>query len=53
MSEQEKTIFDEEAGLDEIPLERRTSWVSPAMVYAGCEFCIPVIMVGSGLVAGL
>jgi len=53
MSEQEKTIFDEEAGLDEIPLERRTTWVSPAMVYAGCEFCIPVIMVGSGLVAGL
>ncbi|MGI6485388.1 MAG: purine-cytosine permease family protein [Tepidanaerobacteraceae bacterium] len=53
MSEQEKTIFDEEAGLDAIPLERRTSWVSPAMVYAGCEFCIPVIMVGSGLVAGL
>ena len=53
MSEQEKTIFDEEAGLDAIPLERRTSWVSPAMVYAGCEFCIPVIMIGSGLVAGL
>ncbi|NLC63695.1 MAG: permease [Thermoanaerobacterales bacterium] len=53
MSEQEKTIFDEEAGLDEIPLERRTTWVSPAMVYAGCEFCIPVIMIGSGLVAGL
>ena len=36
--------------LEAIPLEKRVSWVSPAMVYVGCEFCIPVIMVGSGLI---
>ncbi len=45
-----QSIFDEEAGFEAIPLEKRVSWVSPAMVYAGCEFCIPVIMVGSGLI---
>lgn len=37
--------------LDFIPLDKRKHWGSPAMVYAGCEFSIPVIMVGSGLIA--
>jgi cytosine permease len=52
MSE-DKGVFNEEAGLDAIPLDKRLSWVSPAMVYAGCEFCIPVIMIGTGLMMGL
>lgn len=40
-----------EAVIDEMPLDKRTSWLSPAVIYAGCEFCIPVIMVGSGLMS--
>jgi len=33
-----------------IPLEQRQSWLSPAIVYAGCEFTLSVVMVGAGLV---
>jgi len=43
-------MVEEDSAIKPIPLERRTSWVSPAMIYAGCEFCIPVMMVGSGLI---
>ncbi|MCF6097302.1 cytosine permease [Thermovorax subterraneus] len=47
----EQNLFNEEAGLESIPPEKRVSWISPAVVYAGCEFCIPVMMIGSGLIA--
>ena len=39
-------FFVSEAG-DPIPLDKRTSWVSPAIVWAGCEFAISVIMTGA------
>ncbi|WP_422448259.1 purine-cytosine permease family protein [Thermoanaerobacterium sp. DL9XJH110] len=48
---EEKNLFNEEAGLESIPTEKRVNWLSPALVYAGCEFCIPVIMIGSGIIA--
>jgi len=43
----------EDVAIESIPLEKRLHWISPAIIYAGCEFCIPVIMVGSGLLEGL
>jgi cytosine permease len=40
----------EDLAIESIPTDKRLHWISPAIIYAGIEFCIPVIMVGSGLV---
>ena len=48
---QEQDFFVSEAGIDPIPLDKRTSWVSPAIVWAGCEFAISVIMTGTGIIS--
>lgn len=37
--------------LEMVPLDKRESWISPAVVYAGVEFCLAVIMTGA-LLAG-
>ena len=42
-----------EAGMTPIPLNKRESWLPAAIVWAGCEFTISVIMGGAGLVSGL
>jgi len=49
MSEQKKEI--NESGLIPIGLDKRESWVKPAIVWAGCEFSIVVIMTGSGIIS--
>ncbi|HHV41280.1 MAG TPA: permease [Clostridiaceae bacterium] len=42
-----------EAGLTPIPLDKRESWLPAAIVWAGCEFTISVIMGGAGVASGL
>lgn len=42
-----------EAGMTPIPLNKRENWLPAAIVWAGCEFTISVIMGGAGLVSGL
>jgi len=49
MSEQKKEI--NESGLVSIGLDKRESWVQPALVWAGCEFSITVIMTGTGIIS--
>ncbi len=44
---------EKDRAIDMVPLKSRESWVSPAVVYAGVEFCLPVVMVGAGLVKNL
>lgn len=39
--------------LNPVPLEKRESWVGPAVVYAGVEFSFAVVMAGAGLASGL
>ncbi len=57
MSTENQVKVDElnvnEAGLTPIPLAKRESWLPAAIVWAGCEFTISVIMGGAGLAAGL
>ncbi|WP_456394943.1 purine-cytosine permease family protein [Thermococcus sp.] len=48
-----KTSEEKDRAIDMVPLTSRESWISPAVVYAGVEFCLPVVMVGAGLIKGL
>ncbi len=41
---------EKDVAIDAVPMERRESWISPAVVYAGVEFTLSVVMVGAGLV---
>ncbi|MDN4075455.1 cytosine permease [Fictibacillus terranigra] len=36
--------------LSAIPMEKRQHWITPAMIFGGLEFTIPVLMVGATLV---
>lgn len=47
----ENNISGNEAGILPIPMNKRESWVSAAIVWAGCEFAISVIMTGSTIIA--
>jgi len=52
MSEKKKNeekFLAEDYAISPVPLDKRRHWLTPAMIYAGCEFCIPVIMAASGL----
>ncbi|MDL2293121.1 permease [Ruminococcaceae bacterium OttesenSCG-928-D13] len=42
-------VFEDEA-LTAVPLDKRQHWITPAMIFGGLEFCIPVIMIGSILI---
>lgn len=46
----ENNAAENEAGILPIPLNKRESWVSAAIVWAGCEFAISVIMTGSVII---
>lgn len=39
--------------LNPVPIEKRSSWLGPAIVYAGVQFSFAVVMAGAGLGAGL
>ncbi|KYD32627.1 purine-cytosine permease family protein [Parageobacillus toebii] len=45
-----KSIVKDEA-LSAIPLSERQHWLTPAMIFGGLEFTIPVLMVGAMLTA--
>lgn len=49
MSEKNNSGQMENFGMDQIPKEERKHWISPAIIYAGCMICIPVIYVGAFL----
>lgn len=51
--EQGQKLNVNEAGMTPIPLTKRENWFHAALVWAGCEFTISVIMGGSGLASGL
>ena len=43
----------ETAGLSEVRAEERKSWASIAFIWAGGVCCVPALMVGAGITAGL
>jgi cytosine permease len=45
-----KTVTKDEA-LSAIPINQRQHWLTPAMIFGGLEFTIPVLMVGAMLAA--
>lgn len=49
MAEQKVKLVDD--AINAIPLDQRQSWFAPALVFAGLEFCVPVMMIGTTLVA--
>nr|WP_223823570.1 cytosine permease [Rummeliibacillus sp. TYF-LIM-RU47] len=44
--------MDQDQALDSIPESQRQHWLTPAMIFGGLEFTIPVLMVGASLAAG-
>jgi cytosine permease len=50
MTDENKGFFSsEDSAIKAIPLEQRQHWLPTNLIYAGCEFCIPVIMAGSAV----
>lgn len=49
MSKEKAKLVDEP--IKAIPLDQRQPWYGPALVFAGLEFCVPVMMIGTTLVA--
>ena len=47
----EQNMSHNEAGILPIPMNERESWVNAAIVWAGCEFAISVIMTGSVIIS--
>lgn len=52
MEKEKKTVIEQNA-LDEIPKSERKSWLSIALIWAGAMICVPSLMLGGSLVAGL
>lgn len=51
ISIKEKKVKVVDEPLKPIPLDQRQHWFTPAMIFGGLEFCIPVLMIGSMMVA--
>lgn len=45
------TAFSNDNPLSPVPLEQRQNWTTPAVIFGGLEFTIPVLMVGATLAA--
>src|SRR5690606_3262853 len=53
MSELEKkSAIGKDEALAAVPLNERQHWMTPAMIFGGLEFTIPVLMVGASLAGG-
>lgn len=50
MSEEKNKTAIVDEPMTPIPEEGRQSWIIPATITAGCEFCVPVMMVGATLI---
>ncbi len=50
MTEEKNKVVVEDEPMTPIPDNNRQSWITPATIVAGCEFCVPVLMVGATLI---
>jgi len=51
MGEKSTKVSINDEALSAIPLNQRQHWLTPAAIFGGLEFTIPVLMVGAGLSA--
>lgn len=49
MSNKEASGMGNDNPLESVPLERREKWLTPAVIFGGLEFTVPVLMVGATL----
>jgi len=49
MNEKNANSFEKDVALQAVPDEQRQHWITPAMIFGGLEFTIPVLMVGATL----
>ncbi|MFD2210777.1 purine-cytosine permease family protein [Virgibacillus halophilus] len=49
MADQSKKSIEKDVALQAVPDEQRQHWMTPAMIFGGLEFTIPVLMVGATL----
>lgn len=47
-----KSTMGKDEALSPVPLNGRQHWLTPAIIFGGLEFTIPVLMVGASLVGG-
>lgn len=33
-----------------VPLDQRQHWITPAVIFGGLEFCVPILMIGATLI---
>lgn len=45
----EKTVIVDEP-MTPVPLDQRQNWVTPAVIFGGLEFCVPILMIGATLI---
>lgn len=48
----EKSALSKDEALAAVPLGQRQHWLTPAIIFGGLEFTVPVIMVGATIVGG-
>lgn len=46
----QKSIISKDEALKSVPLDQRQHWLTPAVIFGGLEFTIPVLMVGATLI---
>lgn len=50
MSENTKKAKMDDNPMTPVPLEDRQHWLTPAVMFGGLEFCVPVLMIGATLI---
>src|SRR5699024_7138921 len=48
----ESVAFETDQALDSVPMNQRQHWTTPAIIFGGLEFTVPVIMVGATIIGG-
>lgn len=46
---EEKAVIVDEP-MTPVPLDQRQNWVTPAVIFGGLEFCVPILMIGATLI---
>ncbi|MGM0941920.1 MAG: purine-cytosine permease family protein [Bacillota bacterium] len=49
MNEKKGKAIEQDNALQAVPIDQRQHWMTPAMIFGGLEFTIPVLMVGATL----
>lgn len=52
MEMDKKSTMGKDEALSAVPLNERQHWLTPAIIFGGLEFTIPVLMVGASLAGG-